>query len=243
MTPRQVQGGDSPRPRSGQAQRARQVISLLLADDHPIVRYGLRALLEAESDFRVVGEAQEGPEAVEQVERLQPDVLVLDLMMPGLNGLEVTRQAGQCSPRTRVIILSMYASEAYVLEALKNGAAGYVLKKSSPDELVRAIRAVVAGELFLSRSLSQHAIEVYQQKAQEAPPDPYERLTNREREVLYLTAEGHTSSEIGARLSISPRTVEMHRSHMMRKLGLSSQPEVIRYAFQRGIMPVEGELS
>jgi two-component system response regulator NreC len=243
MTPQRGQDRGSRKSRPGRAKRARRAISILLADDHPIVRCGLRALLEAECDFRVVGEAEEGPDAVEQVERLKPDVIVLDLMMPGLNGLEVARETAQRSPGTRVIILSMYANEAYVLEALNSGAAGYVLKKSSPDELVRAIRAVVAGELYLSHSLSQSAIDAYQEKSQGAPPDPYERLTNREREVLHLTAEGYTSSEIGARLSISPRTVEMHRSNMMRKLGLSSQPEVIRYAFQRGIVPVEGKLS
>ena len=218
-------------------------ISILLADDHPIVRHGLRALLEAEPDFRIAGEVDDGLEAVEQVERLQPDVLVLDLMMPGLNGLEVTRQAGQRSPGTRVIILSMYSSEVYVLEALRNGAAGYVLKKSSPDELVQAVREVAAGRSFLSRSLSERAIEVYRQKAQEVPSDPYDRLTNREREVLHLAAEGHTSADIANRLYISPRTVEMHRGNMMRKLGLSTQTDLIRYALQRRILPMEDELS
>ena len=218
-------------------------ISILLADDHPIVRHGLRALLEAEPDFRIAGEVDDGLEAVEQVERLQPDVLVLDLMMPGLNGLEVTRQAGQRSPGTRVIILSMYSSEVYVLEALRNGAAGYVLKKSSPDELVQAVREVAAGRSFLSRSLSERAIEVYRQKAQEVPSDPYDRLTNREREVLHLAAEGHTSADIANRLYISPRTVEMHRGNMMRKLGLSTQTDLIRYALQRRILPLENEFS
>jgi two-component system response regulator NreC len=214
-------------------------ISILLADDHPIVRHGLRTLLEAEADFRVVGEVDDGLAAVEQVERLQPDVLLLDLMMPGLNGLDVTRQVRQRLSGTQVIILSMYASEAYVLQALKNGADGYVLKKSSPDELVEAVREVVAGRPFLSRALSIRAIEVYRQKAQEVPPDPYDRLTNREREVLQLTAEGSTSAEIAARLSISRRTVEMHRGNMMRKLGLSTQAELIRYALQRGVLPLE----
>lgn len=218
-------------------------ISVLLADDHPIVRHGLRALLEAEPDIVVVEEVDDGLEAVERVAQLRPDVLVLDLMMPGLNGLEVTRQAGQRSPGTRVIILSMYSSEVYVLEALRNGAAGYVLKKSSPDELVQAVREVAAGRSFLSRSLSERAIEVYRQKAQEVPSDPYDRLTNREREVLHLAAEGHTSADIANRLYISPRTVEMHRGNMMRKLGLSTQTDLIRYALQRRILPMEDELS
>jgi DNA-binding NarL/FixJ family response regulator len=214
-------------------------ISILLADDHPIVRHGLRTLLEAETDFRVVGEVDDGLAAVEQVECLQPDVLLLDLMMPGLNGLDVTRQVRQRLSGTQVIILSMYASEAYVLQALRNGADGYVLKKSSPDELVEAVREVVAGRPFLSRALSIRAIEIYRQKAQEVPPDPYDRLTNREREVLQLTAEGNTSGEIAARLSISRRTVEMHRGNMMRKLSLSTQAELIRYALQRGVLPLE----
>lgn len=218
-------------------------ITILLADDHPIVRHGLRTLLEVEPDFRVVGEVNDGLEAVKQVERLQPDVLVLDLMMPGLTGLEVTRQTRQRSPGTRVIILSMYSNEAYVLEALRNGATGYVLKKSSPDQLVQAVHEVVAGRSFLSKSLSERAIEVYRQKAEDVPPDLYDRLTNREREVLHLSVEGNTSAEIAARLFISPRTVEMHRSNMMRKLGVNTQAELIRYALQRGILPMEDELS
>jgi DNA-binding NarL/FixJ family response regulator len=217
-------------------------ISIVLADDHPIVRHGLRALLEAEPDFRIVDEVDDGLDAVERVERLQPDVLVLDLMMPGLNGLEVTRQVGLRSPGTRVVVLSMYANEAYVLEALRNGATSYVLKRSSPDELVQAVREVAAGRSFLSRSLSQRAIEAYRQKAQEVPPDRYDTLTNREREVLHLAAEGHSNADIAARLSISPRTVEMHRRNLMRKLDLSAHGDLIRYAFQRGILPMENDL-
>jgi DNA-binding NarL/FixJ family response regulator len=217
-------------------------ITILLADDHPIVRRGSRALLEAEPEFRIIDEVDDGLAAVERAETLRPDVLLLDLMMPGLNGLDVTRQVGQRSPGTRVIILSMYANEAYVLEALRNGAAAYVLKKSSPDELVQAVHEVVAGRSFLSRSLSQRAIEAYKRKAQEIPPDPYDRLTNREREVLHLAAEGHTSAEIATRLSISPRTVEMHRSNLMRKLGLGTQADLIRFALQRGILPIDDNL-
>jgi two-component system response regulator NreC len=217
-------------------------ISIVLADDHPIVRHGLRALLEAEPDFRIVDEVDDGLDAVERVERLRPEVLVLDLMMPGLNGLEVTRQIGLRSPGTRVVVLSMYANEAYVLEALRNGATGYVLKRSSPDELVQAVREVAAGRSFLSRSLSQRAIEAYRQKAQEIPPDRYDTLTNREREVLHLTAEGYSNADIAIRLSISPRTVEMHRSNMMRKLDLSAHGDLIRYAFQRGILTMENDL-
>jgi DNA-binding NarL/FixJ family response regulator len=217
-------------------------VSILLADDHPIVRRGLRALLEAEPEFCIIGEVDDGLAAVAQAETLRPDVLLLDLMMPGLNGLDVTRQVGQRSPETRVIILSMYANEAYVLEALRNGAAAYVLKKSSPDELVQAVHEVVAGRSFISRSLSKHVIEAYMRKAQEVPPDPYDRLTNREREVLHMAAEGNTSPEIATRLSISPRTVEMHRSNLMRKLGLGTQADLIRFALRRGILPIDDDL-
>ncbi len=218
-------------------------VSILLADDHPIVRQGLRALLEAEPGFRVVGEVGDGLNAVEQVERLQPDVLVVDLMMPGLNGLDVVRRTKKRSSRTRIVVLSMYADEAYVLEALRNGADAYVLKKSSSDEVVHAVREVIAGRPFLSPPLSARAIEIYRRQAQEMPSDPYDRLTNREREVLHLTVEGYTSAETAARLSISPRTVEMHRSNIMRKLGLSTQADLIRYALQRGILPMEERIS
>ncbi|MBN1978309.1 MAG: response regulator transcription factor [Anaerolineae bacterium] len=213
--------------------------TILLADDHRIVRQGLRALLEAEPDFSLVGETGDGLEAIQLAERLQPDVIVLDLMMPGINGLEATRQIGDNCPQTRVIILSMHADEAYVLEALRNGASGYVLKDSSADDLVRAVREVEAGRRYLSPPLSERAIEAYTRKAQEASLDPYEELTNREREVLHMAAEGHSSTEIAERLSISSRTVETHRANMMRKLDLHSQTDLIRYALKRGIIPME----
>ncbi len=211
------------------------MITILLADDHSIVRQGLRALLEVEPDFCIVGEAADGLEVTQLIEYLRPDVLVLDLMMPGLDGLEVTRRVNQRSPQTRVIILSMYGNEAYVVEVLRNGAAGYVLKKSTADELVRAVRAVVAGQRYLSPPLSEQTIETYMQKADESTQDLYDLLTAREREVLYLVAEGHTNAEIAARLFISPRTVEMHRANLMRKLDLRSQADLIRYALRRGI--------
>jgi two-component system response regulator NreC len=213
--------------------------SIVLADDHHVVRQGLRALLQAESDFRIVGEAADGLTTLRMAEEVQPDVLVLDLMMPGLSGLEVTRQLTERSVATRVIILSMYANEAYVLEALRHGAVGYVLKRSTADELVRAVREVLAGRRYLSPPLSERAIQTYLDKAREAPPDAYEMLTARERQVLHLVAEGHTSAEIASRLSISPRTVEMHRANLMRKLELRSQADLIRFALQRGILPLE----
>jgi two-component system response regulator NreC len=210
--------------------------TIALADDHHVVRQGLQSLLEAEPDFSVVGETGNGIEAVQLVERLQPDVLVLDLMMPGLNGLEVTRQVSQRSPQTHVVILSMYANEAHVIEALRAGAAAYVLKESSSAELVHAVREAVAGRHYLSPPLSERAIEAYMQKAESSALDPYETLTAREREVLHLVAEGHTNAE---RLFISRRTVETHRANLMRKLGLRTQTDLISYALRRGILPME----
>jgi two-component system, NarL family, response regulator NreC len=214
------------------------MISIVLADDHHIVRQGLRALLETESGFSLVGETGDGLEAVRIVERLNPRVLVCDLMMPGLNGLEVTRQVTNRT-KTRVVILSMHASDAYVSEALKNGARGYVLKDSQSSELVRAIREVAAGRRFLSHPLSQREIERYDQKRLSGHTDPFDTLTGREREVLQLAAEGLTNIQISERLFISPRTTETHRANLMRKLFLQNQSELIRYAVKRGIITVD----
>jgi DNA-binding NarL/FixJ family response regulator len=207
----------------------------LLADDHQIVRQGLRAILASVPEFRLAGEAADGQETVRLVERLQPDVLVLDMMMPGLNGLEVTRRILRLSPRTRVVILSMHSHVAYVVEALRAGAAGYVLKESSVEELAQAIRAVVAGKRYLSPAISESALSAYLQNAAETTLDPYHTLTSREREVLQLTAEGLSGTEIAGRLFISSRTVETHRANLMRKLGVRNQKELIRFAVQRGI--------
>ncbi len=213
--------------------------TIVLADDHHVVRQGLRVLLEGQPDFQLVGEAGDGLEAIQLTERLKPDVLLIDLMMPSLNGLEATRQVSQRSPHTRVVILSMHANEAYVLEALRNGAAGYVLKDSSAADLVHAVREVVAGRRYLSSPLSERAIEAYMQKASTVTSDPYEMLTNREREVLHLAAEGYTNAEIADQLSISPRTAETHRANLMHKLGLRTHTDLIRYALRRGILPME----
>ena len=214
-------------------------LTLLLADDHQIVRQGLRAILKTMPDLRLVGEASDGLETVRLVEKLQPDVLVLDLMMPGLNGLEVARQVAKRSPRTRVVILSMYSNEAYVVEALRAGATGYVLKESGADELMQAIREVGQGRRFFSAPISEPALGAYLKKAEETPLDPFHTLTAREREILHLTAEGHSGTEISERLYISPRTVESHRANVMRKLGVRNQKELIRYAVQRGTLPKE----
>jgi DNA-binding NarL/FixJ family response regulator len=216
-------------------------ISVLLADDHPLVRQGLRGALTTEPEFSVVGEAGDGIETVRLAERLQPDVLVLDLMMPGLGGLDVLPIVRQRSPRTRVVVLSMHSNEAYVLEALRAGATAYVVKDAGVDELVRAVREAAAGRRYLSPPLSESALGAYARRAGAAPADPYQTLTAREREVLQLTAEGHSGGAIAERLFISPRTVETHRANVMRKLGLRNQKEVVRYALTREARAVGGE--
>ncbi len=213
--------------------------SIVVADDHPVVRKGLRTALEAEHDFVVIGEAANGLDAVSLVERLRPNVLIVDVMMPDLSGLEVTRQVNQRVPFTRSIIFSTYQIEAYVLEAFKNGASGYVLKGASTEEVVRAIRQVLSGRRYLSPTLSDQVVEAYVQTAKASPLDLYETLTNREREVLHLAAEGGSNVEIAARLSVSPRTIETHRINLMRKLGIRTQTDLIRYALKRGIISLQ----
>jgi two-component system, NarL family, response regulator NreC len=213
--------------------------TIVLADDHHVVRKGIRALLEAEADFRLVGEASDGLETVQLVERLRPDVLVLDLMMPGLNGIEVARQVRQRSPETQVVILSMHANDDYVLEALRTGVIGYVLKEASISELVEAVHDAAAGRRFLSPVLAERAIDAYVRQTQESALDRYETLTDREREVLHLAAEGLTNAEVAERLCISRRTVETHRSNMMRKLKLENQTDLVRYALRKGVITLE----
>jgi DNA-binding NarL/FixJ family response regulator len=217
------------------------VLTIVLADDHPIVRSGLRTLLEAEPDCEVIGEADDGLTAVALVERLKPAILIVDVMMPGLGGLEVTRQVTQRVPTTRVIVLSMHSNEPYVLEALRNGAAAYVLKTSSTFALAEAVREVMAGHRYLSPPLTERAIHAYitRSTASNAALDRYDLLTTREREVLHLAAEGLTNPEIGERLHISPRTAETHRANLMRKLNLTTQAELLKYALHRGLLTPE----
>ncbi len=215
-----------------------KTITILLADDHPVVRQGLRSLLEAQPSFSVVGEADNGIEAVDKAERLKPDVLVVDVMMPGLNGLEVVKRVRERAPQTRVVVLSMHSNEPYVLEALRNGASAYVLKSTPTASLVEAVRAAALGQRYLSPPLTERAIASYIQRADDANAelDSYKMLTSREREVFHLAAEGLSNPEIAERLSISPRTAETHRTNIMRKLSLRSQAELIRYARQHGII-------
>jgi two-component system, NarL family, response regulator NreC len=215
------------------------MITLLIADDHHVVRHGLRAVFDAESDFLVVGEAEDGSMTLELVSRFKPHVLIVDLMMPGLGGLEVTRQVRQRYPATRVIVLSMHANEAYVLEALRNGAMGYILKDTRASVLVQAIREVIAGRYYLSPPLSERAIIAYVQTSDASAADPYHALTAREREVLHLAAEGLSNTELAAKLTIGIRTAETHRANLMSKLGLQSQTDLIRYALRRGIISLD----
>ena len=216
-----------------------QRISIVLADDHSIVLEGLRRLLETEPDFSVIGEASDGLTAIDLVEKLSPTLLVIDVAMPGLTGLEFARRVKQRFPHTHVLVFSMHGNEPYVLEALRNGAEGYVLKDSRRDVLVEAVRAVASGRRYLSPSLSERAIDGYLQRAEQTAVDTYETLTTRERDVLHLAAEGCTRPEIAKRLFISPRTVEGHRANLMRKLGLVNQTDLIRYALQRGILSID----
>jgi two-component system response regulator NreC len=209
--------------------------TIVLADDHHLVRQGLALLLGSEPGFQIVGEAGDGPEAVKLVEAMRPTVLVVDLMMPGLTGIEVTRQVRRHSAKVRVAILSMHANEAFVLEAFGSGALGYILKSSSPADLVKGVREVAAGRRYLSPPLSEQALAAYARKVGAGALQPAETLTQREAEVLRLVAEGFTNAEIAARLFISQRTVETHRFHLMQKLGLRNQAELIRYALRKGL--------
>jgi two-component system, NarL family, response regulator NreC len=214
-------------------------VTVLLVDDHPIVRQGLRNLLDSMPDFKVVGEAGDGLQALEVIERVQPQVLVIDVVMPGLTGLEVTQRVKRQWPAVKVIILSMQNNEAYVVSALKSGASGYILKDTGPEELVDAIRTVVRGDRYLSKQLSERIINAYVSKVDEAEVDPYDTLTNREKEILHLVAEGYTNQEIAERLFISPRTAELHRSNVLNKLSLKNQVDLVRFAIKRGILPLD----
>jgi two-component system response regulator NreC len=217
--------------------RGAPAATVVLAEDHHLVREGLRALLAAEPGLSVIGETGDGLEVVDLVGRTRPDVLVLDMMMPGLGGLDAAREVTRRFPRTRIVILSMHDAEPFVVQALRAGALAYVLKESTAGDLVRAIREVMAGRRYLSRPLSPPALAAYGERA--VLHDAYETLTAREREVLHLAAEGLSNPDIGRRLRISPRTAETHRAHLMRKLGLRTRPDLVAYALARGLLPDE----
>jgi DNA-binding NarL/FixJ family response regulator len=215
------------------------MIRVVVVDDHGIVRQGVRTLLEEQADIRVIGDCDDGLQALALVQRLRPDVLVADLIMPGLAGLELIQRARQSNPATHVVVLSMHVNVAYVAESLRRGALGYVVKQADIRELVTAVRAAALGMRHLSPGLDQAGVDEYLHLSSIAPIDPLETLTRREREVLEFVARGHTNAEIADRLGLSRRTVETHRARMMHKLGLETQADAIRFALRRGLLPIE----
>jgi two-component system, NarL family, response regulator NreC len=212
-------------------------IRILLADDHTVIRKGLRLLLESQPDFKVIGEAANGRETVAQAELHQPDVVVLDVAMPTLNGIEAARQISAKLPQTAIVFLSMHSDESYVLKALKSGAKAYLLKDSAEYDLINAIRAVNEGKAFFSPAISKMLVEEYMRQMQEREvEDSYELLTTREREVLQLLAEGKTNKEVAQVLNLSLYTVETHRGNILQKLNLHSGAELILYAVRKGVI-------
>ena len=212
-------------------------IRILLAEDHAVMRTGLRLVLERQPDFEVVAEAADGRQAVALAEEHRPNVIVMDIGMPNLNGIEATRQIAASLPETSVVILSMHSDEAYVLRALKAGARGYLLKESAESDLISAIRAVHAGKAYFSPAVSRMLVEDYVRQLQDREiEDSYELLTTREREILQLVAEGKSNKEIAAMLNLSLYTVETHRSNLMEKLNLHTVPELILYAVRKGVI-------
>jgi two-component system, NarL family, response regulator NreC len=207
-------------------------IRIVLADDHGVVRQGFRRILDAQSDMEIVGEASNGREALEIATKLSPDVVVMDVAMPELNGIEATRRMGEAAPRTRVLALSMHKDSVYVREILRAGARGYLLKDSVDEDLIAAVRAVARGEGYLSPGVADAVLTDYRQHV----TDPIDLLTSREREVLQLIAEGKTNKEIATTLSLSVYTVDAHRGRIMEKLNLHSTGELVRFAIRKGLV-------
>jgi len=213
---------------------------VLLVEDHVVVRQGIKALFADEPDLEIVGEADDGREALQRVSELRPDVVLMDISMPGLNGIEATRQIRQSYPDVKVVVLSMHSNEEYVFQVLRAGASGYVLKQSDSSEVLTAIRAAIAGGSFLSPPVSRAVISDYVRRAEARGQDSdLDLLTSREREVLQLLAEGLSNREIAEQLSISVKTVETHRSNMMGKLGINSKTELVKYALRKGWASLE----
>ncbi|MBA7489758.1 Oxygen regulatory protein NreC [subsurface metagenome] len=212
-------------------------IRILVVDDHAIMRDGIRSLLGLHDDIEIVGEASEGKEAIEKVQELMPDLVVMDIAMPGMDGLEATRRLRKKSPKVKVLVLTQYDNREYVLSCIKAGAAGYVPKRALGSELISAIRAVHKGDSFLYPSAAAALIEDYLQQAEEE--EPYNRLTAREREILKLIADGHTSREIADMLFLSLKTVLGHRARIMEKLDLHNRTELIKYALRKGLVSMD----
>lgn len=212
-------------------------IQILIADDHKLMRSGLRLLIEQRSDFSVVGEASDGREAVSLATSLRPDVVVMDISMPSLNGIEAAQQITQHQPETGVIILSMHPDESYVLRALKAGAKGYLLKDSAESDLILAVRAIAGGKSFFSPAVSRVLLDDYVRKLKRSgAEDAYDLLTAREREILQLVAEGKSNKDVANLLNLSVYTVETHRSNIMQKLRLKGVPELTLYAVRKGLI-------
>ena len=209
-------------------------ITILLVDDHTIMRDGIKALLSTNEDMEVVGEAADGRKAVEMVQELSPDVVVMDISMPGMDGLEVTRRLTKRHPNVKVIMLTQHDNKEYILSTIKAGAAGYIPKKALGSDLVSAIRAVLQGDSFLYPSAAKALIEDYRKQAEQ--PDIYDSLTDREREILKLIAEGLTSRQIAEDLYISQKTVQGHRTKVMEKLDMHNRTELIKYAMRKGLV-------
>jgi DNA-binding NarL/FixJ family response regulator len=210
-------------------------ITLFLADDHTLVRQGIAALIARSDDIRVIGDGGEGLKVVEQVVRLKPHVVVLDLSMPGLNGLDVCKQLARKAKGTAILILTMHAEEEFIVRALENGASGYMLKEAAADQLAEAVRAVARGDLYLGTGVPRGVLS---RLTSGAAADPYNSLTIREREVLQLIAEGKTNRDIATMLDLSVKTVDTHRAHLMRKLNIHDQTSLVKFAIRRGIVQV-----
>jgi two-component system response regulator NreC len=215
-----------------------EIIRILLVDDHLVLRAGLKALLDAETDMRVVGEASTGEEAIEKTKTLRPDVIVMDLSMPGMGGLEATRRIAE-GGAARVLVLTMHSEEEYLLPVLEAGGSGYVKKTSADEDLTNAIRTVARDEVFLYPNAAKLLLQGFRVRGEDDQPDPLEKLTERERDVLAMTAEGYSSSEIGEKLFISPKTVDTYRSRIMEKLGLHHRSELVRFALNTGLLKAD----
>jgi|SRR5689334_4582548 two-component system, NarL family, response regulator NreC len=224
---------DAPMHANGKQAKVR----VLLADDHTILRAGLKMMLNAQPDIEVVGEASDGRQVVVEAQRLLPDVILMDITMPEVNGIEATRQVKRLLPETRVLVLTMHENEEYLFQMLRAGAAGYMLKEAADTELISAIRVVSSGRFYLSPSAQTMMVSDYLQRVRTGEErDSYGALTEREREILKLVAEGYTNAQIGERLFISPKTVDTHRTHIMDKLNLHSRAELVKYAMRRGLL-------
>lgn len=214
-------------------------ITVVVADDHTIVREGICSLIDGKADIQVVGEAEDGREAIDKVEALLPDVVLMDITMPRLNGLEATRQIKKMFPQIKILALTMYTNEEYILQILQAGASGYVIKQAAPAELISAIHAVYRGDSFLSPSISKTIIDEYLKHSAPSTPIEYEKLTDREREVLQLIAEGYSNREIADKLQVSIKTVGVHRTNLMEKLEIHKVTDLVKYALRKGIISLE----